>query len=98
MAIRSLPALEWVLMHLTRGELAASFRRQSEVLVAGGVALHSFRYGDAEEVYEGLRFVTYTEATLREAAGDALDVVDVVRYAEMEEGDSLYVVVRRGGR
>ena len=87
-----------VLIHLTLPELAASFRRQAEVLVPGGVALHSFRCGYAEEVYEGLRFVTYTEATLGEAAGDALDVVEVVRYAEMEEGDSLYVVVRRGRR
>jgi len=96
--IRGLPALEWVLMHLTRGELAASFQRQSEVPVPRGVALHSFWYAEAEEVYEGLRFVTYTEATLREAVGLALEVVEVVRYAEMEAGDSLYVVVRRGGR
>ena len=84
-----------VLIHLTLPELAASFRRQAGVLVPGGVALHSFWYGDTEEVYEGLRFVSYTEATLREAVGDALEVVEVARYAEMEEGDSLYVVVRR---
>ena len=87
-----------VLIHLTLQELAASFRRQAEVLVPGGVALHSFWYGDAEEVYDGLRSVSYTEATLREAVGVALEVVEVVRYAEMEEGDSLYVVVRRGAR
>jgi len=87
-----------VLIHLTLEELAVSFRRQAEVLVSGGVALHSFWYGDAEEVYEGLRSVSYTEATLREAVGVALEVVEVVRYAEMEEGDSLYVVVRSGGR
>ena len=84
-----------VLIHLTLPELAASFRRQSEVLAPGGVALHSFWYGDKEEVYGGLRFVYHTESTVREAVGDALEVVEVVRYAEMEAGDSLYVVVRR---
>ncbi|MCJ7550897.1 MAG: hypothetical protein MUQ30_14590 [Anaerolineae bacterium] len=97
MTIRVLPALEWVLMHLTRGELAASFLGQSAVPAPGGVALHSFWYGDAEEVYEGLRFVYHAEATLHEAIGDALEVVEVVRYAEVEEGNSLYVVVRRWG-
>ena len=64
-----------------------------EVPAPGGVALHSFRYGDAEEVHEGLRFVYHAEATLHEAIGDALEVVEVVRCAEVEEGDSLYVVV-----
>ena len=56
------------------------------MLTPGGVALVSFWYGDAEDVAEGLLFVTYAEATLKEAASVALEAVDVVRYAEMEEG------------
>ena len=87
-----------VLIHLGPAALAASFRRQAAVLAPGGVALHSFWVGEGVETYHGLRSVYHTEKTLRAAVGDSLEIVDVMRYAETEAGDSLYLVVRRVAR
>jgi SAM-dependent methyltransferase len=89
-----------VLMHLTREELRASLRRQAEVLNEGGLLLHSFWYGDQEEDYDGLLFVYYTEASFaaligRDDPGPAFEIVEAERYAEMDEGDSIYFVLRR---
>jgi SAM-dependent methyltransferase len=84
-----------VLMHLTRDEVRMSLRRQAEILTDGGVALHSFWYGDEEEEFSGLRFVQYTEASFAEVVGAEFEILEVERYAEMEEGDSVYFVLRK---
>lgn len=84
-----------VLHHLTRNQLAASFRRQPAVLNEGGIALHSFWYGDKEEELSGLRFVFHTEDSLDEAIGRAFEIVEAQRYTEIEEDDSIYLVLRR---
>jgi len=82
-------------IHLGREALAASFARQAEELAPGGVGVHSFWVGEGEETFAGLLSVYHTEATLRAAMGDALEIVEMTRYAEDEEGDSLHVVVWR---
>lgn len=84
-----------VLHHLTRAELEASLQLQAEHLNPGGVLLHSFWYGDHEEVMHGMRFQYYTEATLRAVVGSAVTVVALRRYAEMETDDSLMVVLKK---
>ncbi len=84
-----------VLYHLSRDELKQSFIKQSALLNVGGIALHSFWYGDEESGQDGLRFVYYTEATLKAHIHDAFEVVDIQRYTEMETDDSLYVVLRK---
>jgi len=84
-----------VLHHLTRQELAESFRRQARALNHGGILLHALWYGDREEEMHGLRFVYYTEDTIRQIIGDQLEIVESQRYTEMEEDDSLCVVLRK---
>ena len=84
-----------VLHHLTKEELRISFHRQAGVLTSPGIALHSFWYGDKEEFFEGLRFVYYTEDRLTEAIGREYQVVELEKYTEMDENDSLYVVLKK---
>ncbi len=83
------------LCHLTRDQLQISFERQARALKSGGVALHSFWYGDGESEHQGLRFVYYSEAALKALVGSAYEVLASERYAEMEIDDSLYILLRK---
>ena len=84
-----------VLQHLTREELQQSLGGQLRVLKRDGILFHTLWVGDKEEEFSGLRFVYYTEDTFRELVGDAYEIVELERYAEMEQDDSFYVVLRR---
>jgi cyclopropane fatty-acyl-phospholipid synthase-like methyltransferase len=84
-----------VLMHLTRDELRASLHRQAEALHDGGLLLHSFWYGDKQEDFDGLLFVYYTEKSFAQLIGPAFAIVEAERYAEMDEDDSIYFVLRK---
>ncbi len=84
-----------VLQHLQKAELRHSFERQREVLTDGGLAMHSFWYGDGEEEFHGLLSAYYTEEKLLEIIGSAFEVVEMDRYKEMETGDSFYVVLQK---
>jgi cyclopropane fatty-acyl-phospholipid synthase-like methyltransferase len=83
-----------VLIHLSEDELRQSFRRQEAVLNPGGILFHSFWYGDKEESYHGLRFRYYTEEMLLGIVEPRFEVVVMERYTEMEQDDSLYIVLR----
>lgn len=84
-----------VMHHLTRDQLRRSLLRQVELLTPGGIALHSLWYGDKEEEHAGMRFIYYTEATFAEHLPASLSVVQQQRYAEMEDDDSLVVVLQK---
>jgi len=84
-----------VLYHLTRDQLRTSLRNQARVLNPGGVLLHSLWYGDGEQDMHGLHFVYYTEDTFRALVGDEFEIVETVRYTEMEADDSCYVMLRK---
>ena len=84
-----------VLHYLTKAQLKTSFQQQARLLNDGGLLLHSFWYDDKEEEFSGLRFVYYTEQTLDEILGDAYEILKIQQYAEMEDGDSFYVVLRK---
>ena len=84
-----------VLHHLTRIDLAKSFRRQHELLRSGGIAIHGLWYGDTQEKMHGLLFINYTEETIREIIDHRFETLLVQRYTEMSTDDSLCVVVRR---
>ncbi len=86
-----------VLYHLTKTQLHQSFQRQARVLHSRGIALHSFWYGDEAEEYHGLHSQYHTEESLAAAMGGAFEIIESKRYAEMEAGDSLYVVLRKKG-
>ncbi|MCO5198631.1 MAG: class I SAM-dependent methyltransferase [Anaerolineae bacterium] len=88
-----------VLQHLTRDELRQSLARQLKLLNDGGIALHAFWYGDKpDELMHGLRFVYYTEETLRVQIDTQFELLRSERFAEMEDGDSLFVVLRKRQR
>lgn len=83
-----------VLHHLTANELQESFQRQAELLNPNGLLLHTFWYGTGMEKHQGLQFTYYTEVSLRAVVGPAFDITAAVRYAEIEDGDSLYLLLR----
>ena len=86
-----------VLYHLTREQLITSLAKQQHVLKPGGIALHSFWYGDGHEDMNGLHFTYYTEEQLKAIAEPGYEVLKIARYPEMETDDSLYVLLRKRG-
>jgi trans-aconitate methyltransferase len=84
-----------VLHHLTRKELQRSFARQAGVLAPKGIALHTFWHGEDEETYHGLRFVYYKPDELRAMIPVDLQILEISLYQEMEENDSVCLVLRR---
>jgi len=85
-----------VLIHLSELELRASFARQAAVLNPRGLLMHSFWYGDQEaEEQHGLTFYYYTEPVLTQLAGEAYTILDVARYKEIVEGDSVYLLMQK---
>jgi len=83
-----------VLMHFKKNEMIASLMRQKELLNSGGVMVHSLWKGTKTEVYDDLRFVYYTEAVLRECLEDHFEILEIQSYKEMEEDDSIFIVLR----
>ena len=85
-----------VLQHLTREELEVSLHRQAQVLNSTGVLLHSLWYGDKGEEHDsGLLSVYYTEESFAQVVGTEYDLLRTERYAEMDENDSIYFVLRK---
>ncbi len=84
-----------VLHLLTRAQLRASFARQAEILLVGGIALHSFWHGDDDYVMQGQRTILYRQETLRPLLDPRLELVACQRYAEIEAGDSFYILLRK---
>jgi SAM-dependent methyltransferase len=84
-----------VLIHLSKSELLESFKNQNNVLKDNGILFHSFWYGDKEEEHNGLRFVYYNENSLQRYYQDFFETVEITNYKELEENDSLLVVLRK---
>ena len=84
-----------VLQHLTHDELRQSLTRQAEVVTPGGVLLHALWHGAEQERHHGLLFTQHTEASVRQALPPDLELVEHERFDEMDEGDSLWVLLRR---
>lgn len=49
-----------------------------------------------EKFYEGLRFVYYTEQEIRKLIPDGLKIEAIERYTEIEQDDSLLVILKGG--
>jgi len=82
------------LIHMSDDDLRVSFARQSEVLNAGGLILHSFWHGTGEADFGGLPLVYHDEQELAGMLEDAFNIVEIGRHAKMAEGDSIYVLAR----
>ncbi len=87
-----------VLHHLSVDELRKSLHRQAARLNADGLLLHSFWYGEGTEEHHGLRFTYHTAESLTAAFGSEFEKVACVRYTEIDEGDSLYLLLRRSSQ
>lgn len=84
-----------VLHLLSVDELRNSFRRQAARLNANGLLMHSFWHGEGVEENLGLQFTYYTDASLTAVVGPEFEKVECLRYTEIDEGDSLYLLLRR---
>lgn len=84
-----------VLHHLSTDELKDSCNRQAELLNPGGILFHSFWYGDQEEFMQGLRFQYYTQESLLTIVEPLFEVLEITRYQEMDENDSIYLVLKK---
>ena len=84
-----------VLQHLTNEQLRVSLQKQRGALNSTGVLMHSFWHGSGEEEHQGLLSVYYTEADLLDLVAKDYEVEELERYREMEEGDSIYMVLRK---
>ena len=84
-----------VLHQLTPDDLACSLVAQHWVLRPGGIALHSLWHGDRLEVDGDEHCQYYTAQTFADQVGGSFEIVETEAYTEMEDDDSLYVVLRR---
>ncbi len=83
------------LIHFSAEELQQSFDRQHEVLNENGLMLHSFWYGEGEQVFDDLTLVYRNESDLTRMLQDSFDILVLKRHAKMAEGDSIYVLARK---
>jgi SAM-dependent methyltransferase len=84
-----------VLHHLKREELEKSLLGQYDLLKEDGLLFHTFWYGEKEEFIDGLRFQYYTEDALKLCTGEGYKEIKSVRYTEMEDNDSLYLILSK---
>lgn len=85
-----------VLHHLSLDDLVFSLKRQTRVISAGGLFAHTFWIGDYEEEKHGLYFRYHNRDELVRIIGEYFQVVELVDYAEFDDGDSLLVIARNG--
>lgn len=84
-----------VLHHLEDEELHQSIQRQHNILHPHGLVLHSFWYGDWIEEHAGMKFHYRDEEFLSGAFSHCFEILQLKRYTEMEENDSIFILARR---
>ncbi|MEM7531632.1 MAG: class I SAM-dependent methyltransferase [Chloroflexota bacterium] len=84
-----------VLHHLTRDELIDSLAQQHALLNDGGLLCHAFWYGDGVQDIHGMLFTYYTEDDFETLRGTDFEIVLLERAKEMEDGDTVYVILRK---
>lgn len=83
-----------VLMHLTSEDMIKSLKLQKQKLNENGIMFHSLWMGTGDETYDELLFVYYTEEEIRKLLGYDFEILEIGIYMEVEENDSLYIVLR----
>jgi len=83
-----------VLMHLTTEQMIVSLKKQKALLNDVGVLFHSLWTGENEEYFDGLRFVYYNKSNLVKLLENDFEIVEMQLYQEMEENDSVYIVLK----
>lgn len=83
-----------VLHHLSKEDLVKSFQRQKEILNPNGIVFHSFWKGNKIEKIEGLLFTYYETGDLEKIMKPNFEILGLETYTEMENNDSIYVILR----
>ena len=83
-----------VLHHLTKKDLALSFKKQKNLLNPNGILFHTFWLGNKEEKFQDLRFIQYEIDHLKEMTKSDYDLIEIKPYAEMNANDSFYIILR----
>ncbi len=81
--------------HLRKKDLVTSLKRQKEVIPDDGILFHSFWYSDKVEEMQDLQFIYYLEDQLKAIFQPDFRILEINRYKEIEEGDSVYVCVKK---
>lgn len=84
-----------VLHHLTKADCVRSLQRQNEMVRDGAALFHTLWFGDKEELMHGLRFQYYTVDSFKAILPKGLRAEHTERYKEMEDDDSIVVVLRK---
>jgi trans-aconitate methyltransferase len=84
-----------VLQHLERQDLLKSFYRQLSALNKGGIAAHTLWHGEKEENFNGLRFIYYKISDLKQIIPKGFEIIRTDIYKETEEGDSIFLVLKK---
>ena len=83
-----------VLHHLTKEDLKKSFQRQKKILNSNGIAFHSFWKGNKVEKIKDLLFTYYEIDDLTKIINSNFDILELKTYAEFEQDDSIYIVLK----
>ncbi|MEZ5015428.1 MAG: class I SAM-dependent methyltransferase [Flavipsychrobacter sp.] len=84
-----------VLHHLKDEELTSSISRQHELLNRDGIVCHSFWKGEGSELFKGM-FVNYhTKKELGSLFATKFNILHLEEYAEVEEGDSIFLIAQK---
>ena len=84
-----------VLHHLEEDELQNSVQRQHDILKPNGIIMHSFWYGDWTEEHAGMQFHYRNEAFLIKLFSPYFEILQMDRYGELEENDSIFLLGKR---
>ena len=85
-----------VLQHLTKQQFIQSLDNQKSHLNAQGIIFFSLWYGEhiEELMFDGqLRFTYYTEKDIEDIVKDDFNILNLERYTESDDMDSLLVVL-----
>ena len=83
------------LQHLTKSEFKQSLKKQKELLNPNGILFHSLWEGDKEETHGNLLSVYYTKEILTKIIRNDFEIIEMNSYAEMEEEDSLFIILKK---
>lgn len=84
-----------VLHHISKKEIIESINNQARILTKGGIIFHTFWYGEGSEDYDGLIFNYYKEDDLEDLFKDKFEILEIKRYKEEEDGDSIFIVGKK---
>ena len=84
-----------VLHHLTDTELESSVKTQHAALTENGLICHTFWKGDGDEIFKGMYVNYHSKADINLAFGNHFEIIELVEYAEFEDGDSIRLIARK---